>query len=73
MGQPTNSFAEVERRLDLERASTVLTEEDAPLCAALARGDVSPARHAGLSRTTAFRRVRELRLRLCAAGISSAA
>lgn len=73
MGQPTNSFAEVERRLDLERASTVLTNEDAPLCAALARGDASPARHAGLSRTTAFRRVRELRLRLCAAGISSAA
>ena len=73
LGQPTDAFADVERRLDLERASTALTDEDAPLCAALARGDVNPARHAGLSRTTAFRRVRELRLRLCAAGIPSAA
>lgn len=73
MGQPANAFVEVERRVDLERVATVLTEEDAPLCAALARGDADPARHAGLSRTTAFRRVREMRLRLCAAGATPAA
>lgn len=73
MGQQTDAFADVNRRLDLERVADVLTEEDAPLCAALARGDVDPARHAGLSRTTAFRRVREMRLRLCAAGIAPAA
>ena len=73
MGQPTDAFAAVERRLDLERAASVLTDEDAPLCAALARGDTDPAHHAGLSRTTAFRRVRELRLRLCAAGVTSGA
>ena len=73
MGQPTDSFAAVERRIDLEHAATVLTAEDVPLCAALARGDTDPARRAGLSRTTAFRRVRELRLRLCAAGVTSAA
>jgi len=73
MGQPTDASAEVERRIDLERAANVLTEADAPLCTALARGDRDPARRAGLSRTTAFRRVRELRLRLCAAGIASAA
>ncbi|WP_051213368.1 sigma factor [Rubritepida flocculans] len=73
MGQQTDAFADVNRRIDLERVADVLTEEDAPLCAALARGDVDPARHAGLSRTTAFRRVREMRLRLCAAGIAPAA
>lgn len=73
MGQPTDAFTEVERRVDLERVATVLTEADVPLCTALARGDTDPGRHAGLSRTTAFRRVRELRLRLCAAGIPSAA
>ena len=72
MGQPTDAFAAAERRIDLEHAATVLTEEDVPLCAALARGDTDPARHAGLSRTTAFRRVRELRLRLRAAGVASA-
>lgn len=73
MGQQTDAFADVNWRIDLERVADVLTEEDAPLCAALARGDVDPARHAGLSRTTAFRRVREMRLRLCAAGIAPAA
>lgn len=73
MGQQTDAFVNVDRRLDLERVADVLTEADAPLCAALARGDVDPARRAGLSRTTAFRRVRELRLRLRAAGIAPVA
>jgi DNA-directed RNA polymerase specialized sigma24 family protein len=73
MGQQTDAFADVNRRLDLERVAGVLTEEDAPLCAALARGVADPARHAGLSRTTAFRRLREIRLRLCAAGATPGA
>lgn len=73
MGQPADAFAAVERRIDLERAAPALTAEYLPLCAALARGDRDPARRAGLSRTTGFRRVRELRLRLLAAGVTSAA
>jgi DNA-directed RNA polymerase specialized sigma24 family protein len=73
LGQQTDAFADVNRRLDLERVAGVLTQEDAPLCAALARGDADPTRYAGLSRTTAFRRLREMRLRLCAAGATFAA
>jgi RNA polymerase sigma-70 factor (ECF subfamily) len=73
VGQQVNAFAAVERRIDLEHANVVLTKDDVALCAALVRGDCNPARHAGLSRTTAFRRLQEIRLRLRAAGIASAA
>lgn len=73
MGQPVDSYAAVERRVDLERALSGLADEHLPVCAALARGMPGTDRHAGLSRTTAFRRVREIRLRLSAAGIASAA
>lgn len=73
MGQPVDAFAAVERRIDLEYAAAAFTAADAPLCAALVRGEPDPSRHAGLSRTTAFRRVRELRLRLQAAGVTSVA
>jgi RNA polymerase sigma-70 factor (ECF subfamily) len=73
LGQPVNPIAELERRLDLERAAAAIPADDHPLCQALARGEPHPARQAGLSRTTAFRRLQELRLRLLAAGIPAAA
>lgn len=73
MGQQTDSFADVIRRIDLETLADMLTGKNALLCTALARGDVDPARQAGLSRATAFRRVREMRLRLLAAGRTTAA
>lgn len=73
MGQPVDTYAAVERRIDLERAVAVLPAEDLAICAALARGVPGPARHVGMSRTTAFRRVREVRLCLSVAGITSAA
>lgn len=73
VGQPTDRIAMLERRLDLERAGQALSPDDMPLLAALARGDAHAPAQAGLSRTTAFRRVHEMRLRLLAAGVSSAA
>lgn len=73
VGQPTDAIAALERQLDLDRAAQALGEEDVQLCRVLARGETSPARKVGLSRTTAFRRLREMRLRLLAAGVSSAA
>jgi hypothetical protein len=73
LGQPTDRFGALERRLDLERAAGALQVEDMALCAALARGEADAHAEAGLSRTTAFRRVREMRLRLLAAGVRSAA
>jgi hypothetical protein len=73
LGQPTDRIAMVERRLDLERASQALSADDMPLLAALARGGSRAPAQAGLSRTTAFRMVHEMRLRLYAAGVASAA
>ena len=73
VGQPTDRIAMLERRLDLERAGQALSPDDMPLLAALARGDANAPAQAGLSRTTAFRRVQEARLQLLAAGVSSAA
>lgn len=72
LGQPVDPIAELERRLDLERAAHAIPADDLPLCQALARGEPHPARQAGLSRTTAFRRLQEIRLRLLAAGIPAA-
>jgi hypothetical protein len=74
LGQPTDRIAALERRLDVERtADAALLPADLPLCAALVRGEARAPAAVGLSRTTAFRRMREMRLRLMAAGVSSAA
>jgi hypothetical protein len=73
MGQPTDHFATLERRLDLERAAEAFDAADLPLAAALARGEAHAPARVGLSRTTAFRRTQEMRLRLLAAGVASAA
>lgn len=73
MGHSTDPFSAVERRVDLERAAGLLTEEDVRLCVALVGCARGAAHRAGVSRATAFRRVREMRLRLSAGGMAPAA
>lgn len=73
MGQPTDAVAALERRLDLDRALSTLPHDQLRHCIALAdkeRGIMDPDPG---SRATAFRRARELRLRLLAAGLAAAA
>lgn len=73
LGQTLDSYGDVDRRLDVARAAEGLSADDASLCCALLRGEPHAAQRAGLSRTTAFRRLREMRLALSARGIASAA
>jgi len=73
-GQPTDAAAALERRLDLERAAACIDRQDHDLCTALSAGPMCDAvRSAPSSRATIYRRVGEIRLRLLAAGIGSAA
>ena len=72
IGQPTDDFADIERRLDLDRALSALSDDALAICAALLTSDIHPAATAGLSRTTLHRRVQDLRCRLLAAGIGIA-
>jgi len=73
-GQPTDRIAALERRLDLGRAGTALDARDHPLCAALAEHTPHElGRHGPLPRSVLYRRIREMRLRLLAAGIAAAA
>lgn len=73
-GQPWDAAAAVERRLDLNRAAAALDSRDHPLCAALSAASAQEAVRAGtLSRASFYRRLGEMRLRLLAAGIASAA
>lgn len=73
-GQPTDAIAALERRLDLERAAADLDPEDHPLCAALAEHTPHAlGEQRTMPRMRIYRRLRELRLRLLAAGIPSAA
>ncbi len=74
MGQPTDAIAALERQLDLDRALSPLPHDQLRHGAALASQErgATPDPDLG-SRTIAFRRVRELRLELLAAGIASAA
>jgi hypothetical protein len=73
-GQPGDAVADLERRLDLDRAASVIAPRDRPLCAALSADVPSAAiAAAGASRATAYRRIAEMRLRLLAAGIAAAA
>lgn len=73
-GQPTDAIATLERRLDLERAAVVINPNDHALCAALT---THTAHELGeqqmMPRARIYRRIRELRLCLLAAGIPSAA
>ena len=74
LGQPTDAFAAVERRIDLDRALSTLPAETLPLCAELIeRSPHELAKASPTSRATVYRHLRELRLRLLVAGIPAAA
>ena len=72
-GQRADAFAAVERRIDLERRLGVLPRTDGALCAALSQATVEElaARGRG-ARASLYRRVREIRLALTAAGLRAA-
>lgn len=73
-GQPSDAFAALERRLDLERAVGAIDPQDHPLCAALSRHTPHEfGEQRTMPRMRIYRRIREIRLRLLAAGIPSAA
>ena len=73
-GQPTDAIASLERRLDLERAADAINPEDHPLCAVLAEQTPHEfSEQRTMPRARIYRRIREMRLRLLAAGIPSAA
>ena len=69
-GQPTDAAAEVERRLDVERALGGLAAPLLRLCPGLAaRPAAEVARRSGISRATLHRRVARLRLELLMQGL----
>ena len=72
IGQATDGFAQIERHLDLDRALSNLSAEALTICAVLIMSDTDPAGAAGISRTTFYRRVHDLRCQLLAAGIGVA-
>ena len=72
IGQPADSFAQLERQLDLDRALSNLSADALTICAVLIMSDTDPASAAGMSRTTFYRRVHDLRCQLLAAGIGGA-
>ena len=73
LGQPVDAVAGIERRLDLERGLGCLAPADARLCASLASASISDiATAGGGARSTLFRRVKEIRLCLMAAGLQAA-
>lgn len=74
MGQPSDGFAAIERRLDLDRALGYLRRSDLSLCAMLVHQTPTELSEDGLrSRATLYRQLRDLRLRLMAGGLSEAA
>lgn len=73
-GQQTDAIAALERRLDLERASASIHPADYRLCSALSQNTPHELGAKGeIPRARVYRRIREMRLRLLAAGIGSAA
>ena len=74
MGQPSDRFAAVERRLDLDRALGTLRRSDLALCAMLVDHTPAELSQDGLgSRASLYRQLHELRLRLMTGGIPDAA
>lgn len=72
-GQPTDAFAAVERRLDLERGLGSLDLADGQLCASLAHTTVDDLAGAGRgARSSLYRRVKNIRLALTAIGLTAA-
>lgn len=73
LGYWIDPIAAVERRLDLERALALLDDKSRSLVAALLRGSAHLLARTGLgSRSALYRQLRDLRLALLAAGITSA-
>ena len=72
-GQPVDAFAEVERRLDVARGLGTLDSNDGSLCAALSRTTVDRLAGNGRgARSSLYRRVKDIRLALLAAGLRAA-
>lgn len=72
-GQPIDAFAEVERRIDVERGLGALDPDDAKLAAALSHVTVDELAGRGpASRSGLYRRVKIIRLALLAAGLKAA-
>jgi RNA polymerase sigma-70 factor (ECF subfamily) len=72
-GQPTDAFAAIERRIDLERRLGVLPRKDGALCAALSRSTVIELAAQGRgARASLYRRVQNVRLALTASGLRAA-
>ncbi|MEX0853884.1 MAG: sigma factor [Bauldia sp.] len=70
LGQPTDRFAEVDRRLDMVAGVRVLTESERRLCAALREASVDELAERGVgARTTLYRRIKDIRLALMAVGV----
>ena len=73
LGQPVDAFAEIERRLDVERAMGRLGRADGRLCAELSRATADRLAATGRgARTSLYRRVKDLRLALTAMGLQPA-
>jgi len=72
-GQPVDAFAEVERRLDVEHGLGILSANDGSFCAALSRTTVDRLAAGGLgARSSLYRRLKDIRLALAAAGVGAA-
>lgn len=73
-GQPMDDIAALERRRDLARAGEDIDPDDHPLCAALTEHTPHELGELGtMPRMRIYRRIREMRLRLLAAGLDSVA
>lgn len=71
--QPVDAFAEVERRVDVERGLGGLDPNDAKLAAALSHATVDElARRGPASRSALYRRIKTIQLALLAAGLEAA-
>jgi DNA-directed RNA polymerase specialized sigma24 family protein len=71
-GQSADAFADVERRLDLERGLGALTRDDGGLCGALCHSTVDQLASSGRgARSGLYRRVKEIRLALIAHGVAA--
>lgn len=74
LGQFTDAFADVERRIDLERVLGTLPAELVSLCNdMIERSPHDLAKACGTSRATFYRQLRELRFQLLVAGIPARA
>ena len=72
-GQPVDAFAEVERRRDVERGLGALDPDDARLSAALSQSTIDELVDRGhAARSSLYRRVKNIRLVLLAAGLKAA-